>query len=136
VLYEEESYSDTVRESQEICELALKAVLRLIGIDPPKLHDVGKIVKQYASELPATMQTDVDVVARYSFQLRRDRELAFYGALDVDPAQDYTREDADAAISQVDFILEWIRPLDVSRPSSPNRSQEASDQPGDTDENA
>ncbi|MEW5818355.1 MAG: HEPN domain-containing protein, partial [Spirochaetota bacterium] len=38
VLLEEKSFSDVVRESQELCELLLKGVLRTIGIEPPKFH--------------------------------------------------------------------------------------------------
>ena len=35
VLLEEEDYSDVVREAQEVVELAQKAMLRGVGIDPP-----------------------------------------------------------------------------------------------------
>jgi hypothetical protein len=41
VLLEEQAYSDVVREAQEVVELALKAMLRLVGVEPPKQHDVG-----------------------------------------------------------------------------------------------
>ncbi|TVQ23782.1 MAG: HEPN domain-containing protein [Spirochaetaceae bacterium] len=109
VLFEESSYADTVRESQEICELLLKGVLRLIGIEPPKFHDVGKIIKENSSALSAEMRPEVDRIARYSFELRRDRELAFYGALDVDPWEDYTKTDAEEAMNKVDTILSWSR---------------------------
>ncbi len=34
-------YSDVVREAQELVELALKGMLRAVGIDPPKVHEVG-----------------------------------------------------------------------------------------------
>ncbi len=44
VLLEEDAYSDVVREAQELVELALKGVLRQIGIEPPKQHDVGKLI--------------------------------------------------------------------------------------------
>ncbi len=44
VLPQEEAYSDIVREAQEIVELALKGMLRHIVIEPPKWHDVGKIL--------------------------------------------------------------------------------------------
>ncbi len=108
VLLAENSYSDVVRESQEICELTLKGVLRSIGIDPPKFHDVGKIIKENRQLLPQSMRSKTDEIARYSFELRRDRELSFYGALDVDPWEDYSRSDAAKAISQVDEILGWI----------------------------
>lgn len=112
VLYEERSYSDVVRESQEICELLLKGVLRTIGIDPPKFHDVGKILKENREMLPESMRRNVDAVARYSFELRRDRELSFYGAMDVDPWEDYTVEDADAAVRQIDEIMVWVTPIE------------------------
>ena len=35
VLLDEEAYSDVVREAQELVELALKGVLRQVGIEPP-----------------------------------------------------------------------------------------------------
>lgn len=38
VLMEEAAYSDVVREAQEIVELALKGILRQVGIEPPKQH--------------------------------------------------------------------------------------------------
>ncbi len=41
VLFAEEDWSDVVREAQEIVELCLKGMLRAIGIDPPRQHDVG-----------------------------------------------------------------------------------------------
>ncbi|MBI4687387.1 MAG: HEPN domain-containing protein [Nitrospirae bacterium] len=44
ILLKEQDYSDVIREAQEIVELAQKAMLRQIGIDPPKLHDVGMIL--------------------------------------------------------------------------------------------
>ena len=36
VLLEQDAYSDVVREAQELVELALKGMLRMVGIDPPK----------------------------------------------------------------------------------------------------
>ena len=49
VLLEQEAHSDVVREAQELVELALKAMLRAAGIDPPKWHDVGPILLEQAS---------------------------------------------------------------------------------------
>jgi HEPN domain-containing protein len=48
VLLAEKDYSDVVREAQEIVELAQKAMLRHVGIEPPKWHDVGKILLAHA----------------------------------------------------------------------------------------
>ncbi|MGA2959029.1 MAG: HEPN domain-containing protein [Thermodesulfobacteriota bacterium] len=35
------TYSDVVREAQEIVELPSKGMLRAAGIEPPKFHDVA-----------------------------------------------------------------------------------------------
>lgn len=47
LLHAEGDYSDVVREAQETVELALKAMLRAIGVDPPKFHDVGGIILEH-----------------------------------------------------------------------------------------
>jgi len=41
LLINKRAYSDVVREAQEIVELALKGMLRAVGVEPPRLHDVG-----------------------------------------------------------------------------------------------
>jgi HEPN domain-containing protein len=97
VLLEEQDYSDVVREAQEIVELALKGILRQMGIEPPKQHDVGDLLRQYASRLPKDLQSMVDGVARDSKWLRKERELTFYGDTDFVPTEEYTLEDATRA---------------------------------------
>ena len=44
VLFDEESWADVVRESQEVVELALKALLRSCLIEVPRIHDVSGII--------------------------------------------------------------------------------------------
>jgi HEPN domain-containing protein len=39
VLLQEEAYSDVIREAQEVVELCLEAMLRAVGVEPPKIHD-------------------------------------------------------------------------------------------------
>ena len=50
VLYEEESWADVVRESQEVVELALNGLLRSCGIEPPRTHDVAEVGDRYYDE--------------------------------------------------------------------------------------
>ncbi len=52
-LLEDEAYSDVVREAQELVELALKGMLRFVGVEPPKRHDVGDVLLQHRERLPA-----------------------------------------------------------------------------------
>lgn len=48
VLRARAAFSDVVRESQEVVELALKGMLRWAGIDPPKIRDVGGLLLEFA----------------------------------------------------------------------------------------
>ncbi len=97
VLYANESWADAVRESQEIVELTLMALLLGSDIDPPRVHDVSEVLLSERTRLPAALQDRLDELAEGSRQLRRDRELAFYGAADLTPSDFYSRADADAA---------------------------------------
>lgn len=96
-LFEGESWADVVRESQEIVELTLKGLLRLCGVDPPRIHDVSDVLLAERERLPAALHPDLDMLVSASRQLRRDRELAFYGAADLTPSEFYTRADAVSA---------------------------------------
>ena len=97
VLFDHESWADVVRESQEVVELALKGFLRAHGVEPPRIHDVSEILLAERQRLPAEIQDELDALASISRELRRDRELAFYGAEDLTPMGFYTRNDAERA---------------------------------------
>jgi HEPN domain-containing protein len=96
-LFAERSWADVVRESQEVVELALKGLLRVAGIEPPRIHDVSEVLTTEKSRLPLAIQQHVEALAAGSRTLRRDRELAFYGAEDLTPSGFYTQDDATAA---------------------------------------
>lgn len=102
VLLDAEDFSDVGRDAQAIVELAGKGILRHLGVEPPKVHDVGPLLRQYADRLPAG---DWDRMAEDSRWLRRERELAFYGDLDFVPTEEYTRGDADRAMAAADLAL-------------------------------
>jgi HEPN domain-containing protein len=97
VLFEAASWADVVRESQEIVELALKGLLRWVGVEAPRIHDVSEVLVAEQARLPASLRADLARLAAVSRDLRRDRELAFYGAEDLTPSTFYSREDAERA---------------------------------------
>ncbi len=96
---QEEAWSDVIREAQERVELALKAMLRQVGVDPPKWHDVGPILLQEAALFPEPIRCEIGRLAEISAQLRRERERAFYGDIEFIPTREYTREDAQHALN-------------------------------------
>lgn len=105
VLLEEEAFSDVVREAQELVELALKGMLRYVGVDPPKWHDVGPILAEKQDLFPENVRSAVTRLGEISKQLRREREFAFYGDVDFIPTEEYAREDAVQAIEDARFVL-------------------------------
>jgi len=110
VLFEAESWADVVRESQEVVELTLKALLRACGIDPPRIHDVSEVMLAEIARLPAALASEIDGLTRISRELRRDRELAFYGAEDLTPSKFYSREDAERARASARRTVELVKP--------------------------
>jgi HEPN domain-containing protein len=111
VLLEEEAYSDVVREAQELAELALKGMLRKVGVDPPKWHDVGPILEEQAQLFPEPLRPDLPQLAEVSKWLPKEREFAFDGDIDFMPTEQYGRDDAERALTDVLFVLERTEAL-------------------------
>ncbi|MDQ7793534.1 MAG: HEPN domain-containing protein [bacterium] len=109
VLLEEESYSDVVREAQELVELALKGLLREFGIDPPRQHDVGGLVVEYAHRLPSSVAPEAERLAAISRRLRKERELAFYGDVDFIPTLEYSEADGRQALADAEYVVAAVR---------------------------
>ncbi|MEW8959956.1 hypothetical protein MHOCP_15250 [Moorella humiferrea] len=105
VLFDEEAYSDVIREAQEIVELALKGMLRAIGVEPPKQHDVGYLLVEFKERFPEEIQREVDRMAGISKWLRKEREFAFYGDVDFIPTEEYTEADARKAINGAELVV-------------------------------
>ena len=99
-------YSDVVREAQEIVELALKGMLRQVGVEPPKWHDVGPFLLEHRSRFPPEVAPELETLAEISRWLRREREIAFYGEVDLIPTEQYTRQDAERALADAQKVVQ------------------------------
>ena len=110
VLFDAESWADVVREAQEIVELALKGLLRAHGVAPPRVHDVSDVLEAERARLPQALDSEIAELVRVSRDLRRDRELAFYGAEDLTPSGFYERRDAERARSGAAYTVRSVRP--------------------------
>lgn len=108
VLLEQEAYSDVIREAQELVELALKGMLRQVGVDPPKWHDVGPIILEQQHLFGERLRPSIPRLAAISKRLRREREFAFYGDIDFIPTEEYSQDDAINAIADARFVLEQV----------------------------
>jgi HEPN domain-containing protein len=110
VLMDEQAFADVVRESQEVVELVLKAVLRRFGIAVPFSHEPSPSFLENQSRLPQDLQALIPRWTEISRHLRRDRELAFYGAEDLTPTDFYSRDDAERAMEGARRTVEAVRP--------------------------
>lgn len=111
VLLQRQSYADVVREAQEIVELCMKGLLRLANVEVPRLHDVSDILLSSQSSLPAGVKPHAGQLAKVSRNLRRDRELAFYGSEDLTPSEFYKEEDAKQAFDDAKWVYSICKDL-------------------------
>jgi HEPN domain-containing protein len=107
------AYSDVVREAQEIVEPALKGMLRSVGIEPPKYHDVGSLLLEHKDKFSKDIAPHLEKLADISKRLRKERELAFYGDIDFIPTEEYKREDGKEAMENAGFVVsiarKWVK---------------------------
>ena len=111
VLHAREAFSDVVRESQEVVERALKGMLRCVGVDPPKIHDVGDLLLEQAGRFEKISAEELGVLATASKELRKEREFSFYGDIDFIPTDEYDADDADTVLGQARFATACLARL-------------------------
>lgn len=101
------NYAFTIRQSQEAVELALKGILRLMAIEPPKWHDVGPVIKRHRDLFPDWFKERIDELASISRRLRREREPSMYGDEETGtpPDQLYSLRDAEEALQSAKIVL-------------------------------
>ena len=106
-------YPYVIRQSQEAVELALKGALRLVGVEPPKWHDVGPILKENADRFPGWFRENIDELARISRELRREREPSMYGDEETltPPYKLYSKIDAEKALKEAEKAVAFCERL-------------------------
>jgi HEPN domain-containing protein len=73
-------YHRAVRRAQESTELALEAVLRLIGVEYPKEHDIGgSLLRVGKKKLPELVCLKLAGSSGISKLLAEQRGPSFYG---------------------------------------------------------
>ena len=93
-----------VRLSQECVELSLKAVLKAVGIEYPKVHDVSDIFPEIGDRFPDWFQTEVNFLRESSRLLFKKRAPSLYGdegAL-LSPNEVMSEDDAEDAANRAD----------------------------------
>lgn len=104
--YARGSWNIVVRRSQETVELSLKGLLRLMGVEYPKVHDPGEFVAEVLEkkriELDEKTKEDLK---RISVDLAEKRAPAFYFE------QEYSEQEAKEAKEGAGFVMRVVRDL-------------------------
>ena len=66
--------------------------------------------KAERGRLPPDIQEELETLVDISRDLRRDRELSFYGAEDLTPSGFYSKEDAERARSGAQKTVAAVEP--------------------------
>jgi hypothetical protein len=109
ILQKRRAYSDVVREAQEIVELALKGMLRQVGLEPPKWHDVGGILIKHADRFEPRVSARIQALAEASEWLRAEREMSFYGDVDLIPTEEYGPQHGRRAAAAARLAVQTAR---------------------------
>ena len=107
------SYDGVVRESQEIVELILKGVLRYVGVDPPRRHDIGATLRELEHRIPPAWWARLDHIETISRTLFEERGHAFDGdETSLTPASElFGVDDARQVVGWVDELLVMFEDL-------------------------
>jgi len=106
-------YPETVRYSQEAVELSLKAVLRIFGIEYPKVHDVGDILYINIDKYPEWFKSELDRIREISRELALKRAPAMYG-IEISgktPSELFDKDDALDSLKSSKYVYELSRRL-------------------------
>ena len=102
-----------VRYSQECVELSLKACLRLVGVEYPKVHDVGDILRAESERFPGWFREEVDRLAEISRDLAEKRAPSMYGVevAGKSPEELFNKDDAVKALEDAELVHKLARSL-------------------------
>ncbi|MGQ9514731.1 MAG: HEPN domain-containing protein [Thermoproteota archaeon] len=106
----EADYPTTVRRCQESVEMAVKAILRLLGIEYPRKHDVSDVLQDLKNmgEIPKFFKDEIPFISSTISRLTSVRGLAMYGDESslTPPARLFSSEDAEKALNDAKRVLE------------------------------
>ncbi len=106
-------YPEVVRYSQECVELSLKACLRLVGVEYPKVHDVGDVLRAESMRFPSWFREEVDRLAEISRNLAEKRAPSMYGVEIAGKSPDdlFNKDDAMKALERAELVQRLAKKL-------------------------
>ena len=111
--YPRTNYPYAVRLSQECVELSLKAVLKAVGIEYPKIHDVSDILAEVSERFPEWFKAEISYLRESSGILLKKREPSLYGGEEafLSPDEVINKNDAEDAIIRAEKTYQLCKKL-------------------------
>ncbi|MFQ5903966.1 MAG: HEPN domain-containing protein [Candidatus Binatia bacterium] len=101
---EDKDHNLAIRRAQEVVELLLKGALKVLGVDYPKVHDVGEVfVRKVKEKYPSVDEVMLERIKAISMWLGEARVPSFYFE------RDYNEEDAQRAFEDADFMVKDVK---------------------------
>lgn len=103
---DEGDFNMAVRRAQEVVELALKGALKMLGVDYPKVHDVGPVFSEQVQQKRGAVDIGVlERIEEISLWLSQARAPSFYFE------RDYGEEDAQQAFQDAEFVVAAVKKI-------------------------
>jgi HEPN domain-containing protein len=103
---EDQEYNLVVRRAQEVVELAVKAAIKWLGADFPKVHDpTTALIQLVAKKGGKISPDDLERIRTISADLAKERAPAFYWEVR------YSHEQARKAQQDAEFVLIKVREM-------------------------
>ncbi|MFQ5758246.1 MAG: HEPN domain-containing protein [Candidatus Bathyarchaeia archaeon] len=111
--YLEKNYPYTVRLGQECVELCLKAVLKAVGIEYPKVHDVSDVLVEVRERFPQWFKAETSFLSESSKILVKKREPSLYGGEEefLSPEDVMNENDAEDALKRAEKTFKLCKRL-------------------------
>lgn len=112
---QEENHPYAVRLSQECVEFSLKAVLKGVGIEYPKIHDVSDIFSEIRDRFPDWFKPEIGFLRESSKLLFKKWEPSMYGDEEttLSPNEVMSRDDAEDATNRAEKAFSLCEKLIV-----------------------
>lgn len=103
---QEEDFNMVVRRAQEVVEFTLKGGLKILGVEYPKEHDVGKVFGEAVrKKVKNADEPTLEKIATISKNLKEDRAPSFYGE------KHYAKKEANDAYNEAIFVFKEVKEI-------------------------
>lgn len=124
--FQDEIYSVCVRRSQECIEFSLKGLLRIVGVEFPREHDVSKALLEVDWEkigIPEWFTENIHRLIDIMKEITPKRGFAMYGDEErMIPASDlFGKKDGEDALKKAEFVFNLCKRMFLE--SSKNKQE-------------